>query len=102
MQSQNVRKWGTPDSHFYAEISAGIPARIRQFTGRLQKHLVQCPTVLAPKDTVVVQAAGPLDMDSYRSGLACRCDLWRRCPRGPGANRNYVVIDNNSVVQLRI
>ena len=51
-----------PDSHCCAEILAGIPAGLPQFTERLQENLVLCPAVPAPKGTVAVRAAGPLDI----------------------------------------
>ena len=56
-------------SHGCAEIPAGIPAGIPQLTGRLQKNLVLCPAVPAPKGTVAVRAAGPLDIYIRRSGV---------------------------------
>ena len=59
------KRSSTPASHCCAEIPAGIPAGIPQLTGRLQKNLVLCPAVPAPKGTVAVRAAGPLYIYIY-------------------------------------
>ena len=58
--AKTKKRSSTPASHCCAEIPAGIPAGIPQLTGRLQKNLVLCPAVPAPKGTVAVRAAGPL------------------------------------------